>query len=131
MAWPHTAVSRSFNMPCVLIWELLTDTVTWSEWGPSVRDVEFPDRFIYPGAKGRIKTAAGISLPFVITRYEEGKFWSWNVAGIPATGHRVAPQGYGACTLTFEIPILGAPYAYVCKIALDRIDRMLEQKYRG
>jgi hypothetical protein len=88
--------------------------------------VECKDRFIQKGTTGKVRTAAGIWLPFTITRYEEGRFWSWTVAGIPATGHRVEPQEDGLCQLTFEVPIIAAPYTYVCNIALDRISNMLE-----
>ncbi|UCH80704.1 MAG: hypothetical protein JSW20_13350 [Nitrospiraceae bacterium] len=108
------------------MWELLIDTNTWPLWGPSVKAVECNNRFITRGAEGRVKTAAGIWLPFIITGYEEGHFWSWKVAGISATGHRVASQEDGLCKLTFEVPVLAAPYAYICKIALDRIAGIME-----
>ncbi len=121
-------VNRSFYSSCGQIWELITDTNTWPEWGPSVSAVESESRFIMKDTKGKVKTAGGIWLPFFITEYEEGHFWSWNVAGIPATGHRVESRENGLCLLTFEIPLLAAPYAYICKIALDRIAGILERK---
>jgi hypothetical protein len=126
MSFQNIAVRRAFRSTCSRIWELLTDTTTWPQWGPSVRAVECRERFIRQGTSGRIKTPLGIWLPFSIAGYEEGRFWSWSVAGIPATGHRVEPQEDGFCQLTFEVPVLAAPYAYVCKIALDRIAEMLE-----
>ena len=126
ISFTHAAVSRSFRRPCRQIWELLTDTNTWPQWGPSVKAVECVNRFIRQGTEGRVKTAGGIWLPFIITTYLEGLFWSWNVAGIPATGHRVEAQENGLCRLTFEVPLLAAPYVYICKIALDRINGILE-----
>jgi hypothetical protein len=126
ISFPNAEVSRSFRTPCIQIWELLTDTTAWPQWGPSVKTVECRDRFIRQGTKGRVKTAAGFWLPFIINGYEEGRFWSWKVAGIPATGHRVEPQEDGNCQLTFEVPLLTAPYAYICKIALERIAGILE-----
>ena len=78
------------------------------------------------GTSGRVKTAPGIWLPFSITGFEEGRFWSWNVVGIPATGHRVELREDGLWQLTFEAPILAAQYAYICKMALNRIAGMLE-----
>ena len=75
-----------------------------------------------------MKTVVGIWLPFLITGYEEGSFWSWKVAGIPATGHRIEPNEDGSCQLTFTVPLLAAPYAYICKIALDRIAMILNVK---
>lgn len=127
ISFSNVAVSRTFRRPCSQIWEILTDTTTWPQWGPSVKAVECRERFISKGTKGKVKTAAGIWLPFMITRYEERRFWSWKVASIPATGHRVESQGDGLCLLTFEVPLLAAPYAYICKIALDRIAIMLEE----
>jgi hypothetical protein len=105
----------------------MTDTKTWPQWGPSVKEVECEDQFIRQGTEGRVKTVGGFWLPFIITRYEEGHFWSWKVAGIPATGHRIEPHEDGLCKLTFEIPLLAAPYAYICKIALERIAGILEE----
>lgn len=127
---PNAAVSRSFRKPCSYLWELLTDTTTWPQWGPSVKEVECRNRFIRKGTEGRVKTVGGIWLPFLITGYEEGRFWSWKVAGIPATGHRVEPRKDGLCRLTFEVPLIAVPYAYICKIALDRIAGILEKNER-
>lgn len=98
----------------------------WPQWGPSVKAVQSSSRFIKQGTEGRIKTAAGVWLPFIITVYEEGLFWSWKVAGLSATGHRIEPEEDGLCKLTFEVPWIAAPYTYICKVALDRIARILE-----
>jgi hypothetical protein len=92
-----------------------------------VKAVECRDRFIRQGTEGKVKTAVGICVPFIITAYEEGRFWAWKVAGVPATGHRVESQEEGLCKLTFEVPLLAAPYGYICKIALDRIAGILDK----
>lgn len=131
MSLVNTSVSRSFHNPCRELWDLVTDTTTWPRWGPSVQAVECAERFITQGTRGRIRTVGGIWLSFLITGYEEGRFWSWRVAGIPATGHRIRPREDGSCTLTFEVPLLAAPYAFVCKIALDRIAVMLDRLTPG
>jgi hypothetical protein len=107
----------------------MTDTKTWPQWGPSVGAVQCAHRYIRPGTEGKVKTVGGFWLPFVITGYEEGRFWSWKVAGIPATGHRVELQEDGLCQLTFEVPILAAPYTFICKVALNRIAGILGEKY--
>ena len=86
-----------------------------------MKRVECDNRFIRQGTEGRLKSAAGIWMPFRITEYDEGHYWLWKVGGIPATGHRVEHQGSGLCKLTFEVPLLAAPYVYICRIALDRI----------
>ncbi|UCD34705.1 MAG: SRPBCC family protein [Nitrospiraceae bacterium] len=121
-------VSREYRVPCQRLWEVITDASRWPEWGPSVTAVECPDRMIRKGSRGRVKTALGIWVGFAITDYEEGRSWSWNVLGVPATGHRVEPAGEGSCRLVFEVPLLAAAYAVVCKAALDRIARILESK---
>ena len=126
ISFPNAKISRSFRRPCTRIWELLTDTTTWPQWGASVTAVDCDSRFIRQGTEGRVKTAVGIWLPFSITEYQEGQFWSWKVAGIPATGHRVETQEDGLCKVTFEVPLLAVPYTYICNIALDRIARILE-----
>lgn len=128
IGFSQAAASRSFKRPCSDIWELITDTWSWPQWGPSVKAVKCNVRFIRQGTGGKVRTAAGIWLPFTINRYEEGHFWSWTVAGIPATGHRVKPQEDGLCQLTFEVPIIAAPYAYICRIALERIGNALDKR---
>jgi len=126
ISFPNAEVGRLYRISCNRIWGLLTDTTTWPQWGPSVKAVECGTRFIRQGTEGRVKTAGGIWLPFIVNEYEEGRFWSWKVASIPATGHRIEPRGNGFCQLTFEVPLLAAPYAYICKVALDRIAGILE-----
>jgi len=102
-------------------WRLLTDTHAWPQWGPSVRAVDSPARFITAGMRGRIQTAAGVWVPFEITDWEEGCYWHWRVAGISATGHRVTPSAAHRCTVTFTIPAWAPFYIPVCRVALGRI----------
>ena len=76
------------------------------------------------GSIGRVRTAVRVWLRFEITEFAESRFWSWRVAGIPATGHRVKPIDAERCELSFEVPMLVAPYATVCAIALRRMERI-------
>ena len=112
---------------CDTVWDIITDTTRWVEWGPSITAVDCKDRYIQKGSRGRVKTAIGLWVHYKITAFDEGKYWYWSVFGIPATGHRVEPQGDSICRLIFEMPILAAPYAFVCKSALKRIARLLEK----
>lgn len=112
--------------PAARVWSILVDTETWPVWGPSVIRVDCPSRLIGPGVRGRVRTAAGIWLPFRIREFDDGRYWSWAVAGVPATGHRVEPLGRHACRLNFEAPVLAAPYLLVCRVACDRIRTMAE-----
>mgnify|MGYP000524836151 CR=1 FL=1 len=104
------------------VWELLRDTRRWREWGPSVSDVRSVDRLIQAGTTGEVQVAGGPWVPFEISTCADYR-WTWRVAKIPATGHRVdaAP---GGCRVVFEIPLLAAGYAVVCERALRRIERL-------
>jgi hypothetical protein len=117
-------VAREVAAPRDRAWELLTDTERWPEWGPSVRAVDCPSRFIQSGTRGRVQLPLGVWLPFEITACEDYR-WTWRVARVPATGHRVddAPDG---CRVCFELPVLATGYAPVCQRALGTITGLLE-----
>ena len=114
-------VDATLDVPAALAWRLLTDTHVWPKWGPSVRAVDAPARFISAGMHGRVQTTPGLWLPFEITDWEEGRAWAWRVAGIPATGHRVTPVTESSCRIAFTIPRSAPFYVPVCRIALRRI----------
>jgi uncharacterized protein YndB with AHSA1/START domain len=113
-------VDRTVRAPAETVWEILTDTERWPEWGPSVRAVTASDRVVRTGTTGRIETPVGISVPFGVTTCEP-YVWRWDVARVPATGHRVEPLDDRRCRVIFELPVLAAGYAPVCQRALDRI----------
>jgi hypothetical protein len=108
-------------------WELLIDTQRWPEWGPSVTRVDCADRYIAQGSVGRVQTAFGPWLSFEITQFTAGQYWHWQVAGLPATGHRVLSLGPNHCRVVFEVPMLAAPYLFVCRMAAQRIKNILEK----
>ena len=114
--------------PASAAWELLTDTARWPEWGPSVSRVDSAEQFIGPGSSGRVQTIIGVWLPFRVTEFVAGQRWDWEVAGIPATGHRVESLGPDLCRVVFEVPLLTAPYLAVCRLAAQRIRSILEQE---
>ncbi len=120
----RVSVGKFYPASPLLVWDLITDTSQWTRWGPTVKRVQFPDRFIRKGSSGQVLTAFGIWLPFDIDEYEHGRFWSWKVATINATGHRVQASETEGCYLWFEVPLLAAPYALVCQIALGRIENL-------
>ncbi len=111
-------------------WELLTDTRRWSLWGPSVVAAGCDPPVIGPDSVGWVQTAVGVRLPFRITRFDQGRSWSWQVAGIPATGHRVEALGPHRCRVCFEVPFWAAPYVAVCWLAAKRIKHILEKENR-
>lgn len=115
-------VSRVVDAPADRLWTLLTETAYWPEWGPSVSAVDCPTHRIRTGTTGRLKTPLGVWVPFEVTDCELYR-WTWSVLGIPATGHRVEPMN-GKCRVVFEMSLLGAGYAPVCALALERLARM-------
>jgi hypothetical protein len=110
------------------VWAVLTDTTTWPVWGPTVRAAELTDggTRIGAGSTGRVGTVAGIWLPFEVTEWDEGRRWTWRVAGIPATGHAVDddPADPAGSRVTIEVPSWAPVYTPVCWIALGRIGRL-------
>jgi len=111
------------------VWTILTDTERWPEWGPSVTGVDSSDRFIETGTTGRVRLPGGLPLPFEITGCG-GYRWTWEVARLPATGHRVE-TAEGGCTVGFELPLYAVPYAPVCRRALDRIEALATENEGG
>jgi hypothetical protein len=122
----YVDVAAVVPAPPSAAWRLLTDTRTWPTWGPTIAAVEVSgdEPIIGPGAHGTVRTVGGLTLPFRITHVEDGVRWTWRVAGVPATGHRVEPHPDG-CRVVFEVPLLAAPYVAVCRLALRRIRRLL------
>jgi len=54
-----------------------------------VRAADPADTLIDATTVGRVHMPLVIGPPLRITHHEQGHFWSWWVAGIPATGHRI------------------------------------------
>ena len=104
------------------VWEILTDTRRWPEWGPSVSAVRSSERFVEPGATGEVQVLGGPWVPYRIVTCANRR-WTWRVARIPATGHRVEATDDGA-RVVIEIPLAAAGYAPVCQRALVRIERL-------
>jgi len=113
------------DAPTSRVWQLITDTETWPCWGPSVRKVDSPERFIRTGLKGRILTPFGIWAPFSIEKFQPERYWDWRVSGIPATGHLVEPMDSHKSRLIFTVPAWALPYGFVCRIALNKIKQLI------
>lgn len=123
---------RKIDAPPTAAWDLLVDTRHWSEWGPSVRAVDCDDERITERSSGRVRIPGGFWIPFEIAAFvplpsepsagDSGR-WTWRVARIPATGHRVEALD-GRARVVFELPLAAAGYAPVCQRALTRIEQL-------
>lgn len=116
-------VSRDIDAPRDRVWEVFRDTETWPEWGPSVTDVDCPTRLVHEGTAGRVRTVGGLWLPFRVTSCRSYR-WTWDVAKLPATGHRVEKRGE-ASRAVIEVPVVAAPYVAVCERGLRRLEAVV------
>lgn len=122
----HFDVSREIAATPSAAWTLLVDTRSWAAWGPSVAEARSdPPVLRAAGQRGAARAVVGPWVPFTVTDFVPGARWSWRVAGIAATGHRVEPMPTG-CRIVFEVPIVVAPYVVVCRVALGRLASLLE-----
>lgn len=117
---------RDIDAPAGVAWRVLIDTDQWPRWGPNVRAVDAPARYIGPGVRGRVATAAGLWVPFEITDWQSERYWAWRVAGIPATGHVVEAIGPHRCRVRLLIPRWAPFYRPVCRRALQHIGALAE-----
>ena len=123
-------VSRVVQAPAAHVWRVLIDTTTWTQWGPSISEVRHEGRFLGPGSHGQIRPPVGPWLDFRVTQFVEGRLWTWSVAGVTATAHRVDSIDARRCRVAIDVPLLVAPYALVGALALQRIDGLARQHSR-
>jgi uncharacterized protein YndB with AHSA1/START domain len=138
-------VCRSIDAPRDVLWDLLTDTTRWADWGPSIEAVDCRDRYIQRGVRGRVRMndrIGSVWIPFRITSCADYR-WSWTVGPpsfgafdlaphVPATGHRIEDdpnqeeneEEAESYRVVFETPPLAAGYAVVCERALVKLDRI-------
>jgi len=126
IAFPNIEISRTIHTSTDELWNLITDTARWVTWGPSIRAVESSEQFIRKGSRGRIKIIIGLWINFRVTEFKDGRYWSWSISGIHATGHRIELLNSNECRLVFEVPLFAAPYIIICQLALNRIASILE-----
>jgi len=112
-------VRRPVTAPVETVWDVLTDTRRWPDWGPSITAVESADRYITSGSRGRVRVLRALWLPFEITSCESYR-WTWDVARLSATGHFAAAHPAGA-VVGFELPLAAVGYVPVCQRACGRV----------
>lgn len=112
------------DLPPQAVWATLTDVNAWPEWGPTVFGARVDgDVELTLGTRGTITTVAGVSVPFEICEFVDGRLWAWRVAGVNATRHEVIPVA-GGCILSFGAPVWAVAYLPILAIALPRIERI-------
>jgi hypothetical protein len=122
---PMITVDRRVEAPADSVWNVLVDLDAWPRWGPSVTRAALDSggRRLAAGSRGRVWTPPGLSLPFAVTEFDEGRCWAWSVGGVPATAHGVVPTP-GGSRVWFAVPWWAAPYVSVCALALSRIEKL-------
>lgn len=124
-------VYAEIDAPAAAVWGLLVDLDAWPRWGPSVRRASVDGGALAAGARGKVTTALGVSLPFEVTAFEPGVGWAWKVGGIEATDHRVESLGAHRCRVGFGVRWPAAPYLVVCRVALGRLERLAAEGEAG
>jgi hypothetical protein len=124
------AVARELTVSPERAWTALAETMHWPAWGPTVSDVRPREATVSEGLRGEVRVLDGPWVPFEVWSVTEEKSsgvrrWTWRVARVPATGHRVEPTPNG-CRVVFEVPLWAAGYVPVCRRALGRLASMLE-----
>lgn len=114
-------VSRTVDVAWHHAWAAFAGYEHWPTWGPTITAVEPATGEVEAGQSGRVRTPVGGWLPFTVETVDPGRRWTWRVAGVPATGHRVEPLGPASTRLVFEVPWWAAPYLVVCRRALPRL----------
>jgi uncharacterized protein YndB with AHSA1/START domain len=119
-------VRRDVAAPVDIVWDVLTDTDCWPDWGPSVTAVETDSRYISDRSTGRVRVAGAVWLPFDVTACAPYR-WAWDVAQLPATGHFAEERTTGS-VVGFEIPPLATGYAPICARACRRIATIAKRR---
>lgn len=112
--------------PVSTVWPLIAEYRHWPTWGPTVVAVRAETAAVAVGARGHLRTPIGVWLPFEITAAEPFQHWDWRVAGLPATGHRIAPIGNSRTRVEFTVSGWLAPYLVVLKAGLRRLKLLAE-----
>jgi len=110
------------------VWTLLVDVGHWPEWGPTVTGarLDHPGTRIRAGSTGAVRTPVGVWLPFAITEHDDAAHtWSWQVAGVAATSHRVEEIATG-CRVGFGVPWWAPAYLAVVEVGLRRVRALAE-----
>lgn len=119
--------------PADRVWDLLVDLDSWPRWGPTVTAARLDDgvRRLHARATGSVRTPVGVWIPFLVTEFSADdptpRSWSWSVAGVPATTHRVEELDAERCRVGMGVPVWAPPYLVVVELGLRRIRSLAER----
>ena len=121
--WSRRAVAA----PTAVLWELLVELDAWPRWGPTVTAarLDHGGRTLTAHARGSVRTPAGLWVPFEVTELTPLRQWSWAVAGLAATTHRVRAEGDG-CVVELGAPWWAPAYLPVLEVATRRLAALAE-----
>ena len=91
---------------------------------PAVRPLTVPAAEAERAVQSPAAVADPSAAAFVSAGTGGPQAWSWTVAGIPATGHRVIPVTETSSRVAFTIPRWAPFYVPVCRAALRAIGRL-------
>ncbi len=122
-------VRRTVHAPPSEVWRALTCPADWPTWGPTVRAASGPES-IALGSRGTVRPVVGPAVPFRVDAFIPGRFWSWRVAGVSATGHTIAPvqerSGHPATEVEFDAPCWAPFYVPILRRGLRRLAALVE-----
>lgn len=115
-------------------WNLLIDTRQWPQWGPTVTGVrlDHEGHLLRPESTGAVRTPLGLWLRFEVEDWVDHgvrtRSWSWRVAGVPATGHRVTELGQGRSRLSMGVPTWAPAYLLAVEVGVRRVRALAERQ---
>ena len=120
-------VERDVDAPVGTVWDILTDTGRWPEWGPVIADVESSTRHVETGTTGRIRfQGTVVPVPFEVLTVDEQRLrWTWDLARVFGTGHRVEARA-GGSRVGFELPLAATGAAPLARRACQNIAKLAE-----
>lgn len=113
------------------VWRRFTDPGTWAAWAPLIQHVDADQPMLAPGASGRVRGPAGVSVDFVVDEVDPDlRSWSWTVRRGPLAvrmDHHVLPAPGGSTRALLRVPAPAAtalqPYRVPATAALRRLVR--------
>ncbi|HZZ45410.1 MAG TPA: SRPBCC family protein [Pseudonocardia sp.] len=127
----RTTMEASGPVSAAEVWDRYARPDRWSEWAPYLFGVETSADRLSAGMTGRVRGPLGVSVPFVVTGFDEGEVggrWAWQVRFGPTElsfDHGVEPSGTGTRTWLIAdgpLPVL-VLYLPLARLSLEMLVR--------